>query len=133
MTHPLTALADIIPPLPPPPASPVAWWQSPLFVWTLLGILCFGLLAVGAFWRTRTARIALRRLNRLPPDLPASDRASRAAAILRAANIDPNELSPALREDLDALRYRRDPDPARLAALLAGMRVHIRRAAWRAR
>lgn len=133
MTHPLAALADIIPPQPPPSASPGPWWQSASFYWLILMMLGVVLVVCRVLWRTRPARLALRRLDAMGRDVPVSDRACRAAAILRAAGIEPDGLPPGLRDELDALRYRKDPDPARLDPLLRGMRAHLRRTAWRAR
>ncbi|MDR3683494.1 MAG: DUF4381 family protein [Geothrix sp.] len=133
MTPPPDALADIIPPQPPPLPPFVGWQSIPAELAAVL-VLAFFLALAWALWRTRAARAALRRLRALrpnPPEHAVPDIACQAAALLRAVRLRQDDLPAALRAELDALRYQRRPDPARLAPLLMALRAQVRRAAWR--
>lgn len=134
----MSELADIVAPLPPPPAPlPLAWLIA-------AGVLAM-LAALGWLawrWHRRRARRAALRHLRLAEKLFAADPLDAREATFIAADalrqawrvprLTPEQVSDArwqtLIGELDALRYRADSETPPLAPLLREIRHWIRRA-----
>ncbi|MHB1669522.1 MAG: hypothetical protein ACYCSR_10000 [Thiomonas sp.] len=134
----LAAIADIVPPMPVAPPPPLPWWQGPWGVALLLALVLLACAGGVAAWRTRAPRRALRRLRALgtarasgaavAPGLSAQ--VSAALVCARQGGVDLRHVPRACQQQIDALRYQANLDPAAWPAVIAALARALRQRAW---
>lgn len=124
----LAALADIVPPLPPPAPAVAGVWHGP-WVW-VFGVALVVVLAACLPWLQRRLRVlaARRRFVHLarqiregaPGAAPeaAGEMARRLLAAAQDAGLKPDDLPPNARARCQCLLYARAPEPALLTSVL---------------